>query len=83
MKTAIKTVLMTALVPVLAACASHDYRDVSLLGGATEHNIQLHSVRDATVPNRKAIDGGQGSTGANAVAALRESKAKPSGGPSQ
>ncbi len=58
-----------------AACASHDYRDVELLGAATDRNIALQSVRDVNTPNYQSIDGGEGGSSAKAVAALREEKA--------
>ena len=58
-----------------AGCASYDYRDVELLGAATERNIALQSVRDVATPNYKSIDGGEGGSSAKAVAALREGKA--------
>jgi len=57
---------------MLAACASHDYRDIDLLGDATDQNIALHSVRDVDKSNYGGRDeGGQGETGAQAVSALR------------
>lgn len=58
-----------------AGCASHDYRDVELLGAATDRNIALQSVRDVDTPNYKSIDGGEGGSSAKAVAALRDEKA--------
>ncbi|MEM9740332.1 MAG: hypothetical protein AAF829_10710 [Pseudomonadota bacterium] len=73
----------TLLLLSLGACANNDYRGERLLGSATEHNIQLQSVRDAQSPNKKEIDGGQGNTGAAAVAALRGAQAKPAGSPAQ
>lgn len=80
----VATVLMLQFLACLTAgCASHDYRGENLLGGATEQNIQLHSVRDADLPNHQEIDGGQGGTGANAVAALRRGQSKPAGSPAQ
>lgn len=83
MKITHKPFAAALLTVTLAGCASHDYRDVEILGAATEHNIQMHSVRDVTLPNKKVGDGGQGSTGANAVAALRGPSSKPAGSPSQ
>lgn len=69
--------LILILCGFAAACASHDQRDVQLLGAATEANIALQSVRDVDAPNYKAIEGGEGGSSAQAVVALREEKAHP------
>lgn len=83
MKRAAPRLMLPLLACLSAGCASHDYRGERLLGSATEQNIQLHSVRDSDLPNNQEIDGGQGGTGANAVAALRRGQAKPAGSPGQ
>jgi len=79
MKTIQRCVPGLVLVMLLAGCVNHDHQNVELLGGATEYNIQLHSVRDAARPNEKEIADAKGSTGANAVAALRQRGGKPAG----
>ncbi|MCI4643725.1 MAG: hypothetical protein MRY64_02960 [Hyphomonadaceae bacterium] len=72
-----KTSLILVLCALTGACASHDYRNVDLLGDATDKNIALQSVRDVAAPNYKAIEGGEGGSSAQAVAALRGEKANP------
>lgn len=62
------------LLGILPACASHDYRDQYLLGGATEANIAEQSIRDVTVPNSEATQASSGVRAANAVRALNEGK---------
>lgn len=77
-------ILVLPLVGLISSgCAGHDYRGERLLGSATDKNIQLHSVRNDALPNNKEIDGGQGGTGANAVAALRQGQTKPAGSPKE
>ncbi|WP_155839945.1 hypothetical protein [Hyphomonas jannaschiana] len=70
------------LLGVLPACASHDYQDQFLLGGASTANIAEQSIRDVTVPNSEANQSASGVRAANAVRALNEGKRKelkPSG----
>lgn len=70
------------LLGILPACASHDYQDQYLLGGATAANVAEQSIRDVTVPNSKANQSSSGVRAANAVRALNEGKRKelkPSG----
>jgi len=70
------------LLGFLPACASHDYRDQYLLGGANAANIAEQSIRDVTVPNSEANQSSSGVRAANAVRALNEGKRKelpPSG----
>ena len=67
---------------MLPACASHDYQDQYLLGGANAANIAEQSIRDVTVPNSEASQLSSGVRAANAVRALNEGKRKelkPSG----
>lgn len=70
-----KKSLAVMLCVLATACASHDYRDVQLLGAATDANISRQSVRDVDTPNFKAIEGGKGGSAAAAVSALRNEKA--------
>jgi len=70
------------LLGLLPACASHDYQDQYLLGGATTANIAEQSIRDVTVPNSEASQSSSGVRAANAVRALNEGRRKelkPSG----
>lgn len=83
MRMTMKLACLPILMISLSGCVNHDYQGDRLLGAATEQNIQLLSVRDADRPNHQEIDGGQGSTGANAVAALRGGQLKPAGSPDQ
>jgi hypothetical protein len=78
----VKFGLLVILFGVLPACASHDYQDQYLLGGATAANIAEQSIRDVTVPNSEASQSASGVRAANAVRALNEGKRKelkPSG----
>ncbi len=66
----------------LPACASHDYQDQYLLGGANAANVAEQSIRDVTVPNSEASQSSSGVRAANSVRALNEGKRKelnPSG----
>tara|TARA_B100000767_G_C19344242_1_gene361080 strand:+ start:258 stop:542 length:285 start_codon:yes stop_codon:yes gene_type:complete len=64
------------LLGILPACASHDYQDQYLLGGANAANIAEQSIRDVTVPNSEATQSSSGVRAANAVRALNEGKRK-------
>ena len=77
-----KTGLPFLLLGMTASCASYDYQDQYLLGGATSANIAEQSVRDVTVPNSEANESSSGVRAANAVRALNEGKRKelPSSG---
>lgn len=77
-----RNALPIMLLGVLPACASHDYQDQFLLGGASAANIAEQSIRDVTVPNSEANQSASGVRAANAVRALNEGKRKelkPSG----
>lgn len=79
----LRPLMIAPLVFSAVGCASYDQQDVTLLGGATDHNIALHSVRDVDLPNELAVEGGRGGSGADAVGALRAGKrqgASPRGG---
>lgn len=61
----------------LSACASQpnatydpDFQKQFLLGGATERNIALQSVRAADVPNSQGLSGQSGERAAAAIARL-------------
>lgn len=64
------------LLGMLPACASHDYQDQYLLGGANAANIAEQSIRDVSVPNSEANQSASGVRAANAVRALNEGKRK-------
>lgn len=73
----IKTLILTGLfASAMGACAGHDHQDKYLLGGATQTNIALQSVRDVKVPNSEEVGETSGVRGANAVKALNEGKRK-------
>lgn len=72
----LKHSLPVLLLSVLPACASHDYQDRYLLGGANQANIAEQSIRDVTVPNSEANQSSSGLRAANAVRALNEGKRK-------
>lgn len=74
MKYDMKTVGAVACVSLLTACASFDHQDVSLLGGANEHNIAAQSVRDVNLPNSRDVESSSGVRAAKAVKALNEGK---------
>ena len=44
----------------LGGCASHDYQDQYLLGGAMDHNIALQSVRDPALADNRPVEHGAG-----------------------
>lgn len=74
--------LLALSLGVLPACASHDYQDQYLLGGASAANIAEQSIRDVTIPNSEDNQSASGVRAANAVRALNEGKRKelkPSG----
>lgn len=57
---------------LLAACASHDHGDTFLLGGATDQNIALQSVRDPGKPEPVPVESGLDGRAGDAVEALRK-----------
>jgi hypothetical protein len=68
----LKTIGAVAGICLLTACASFDHQDVSLLGGANEHNIAAQSVRDVNLPNSREVESSSGVRAAKAVKALNE-----------
>lgn len=45
---------------LVSGCASHDFQDQYLLGGATEQNIALQSVRDVSEAETRPVEHGRG-----------------------
>lgn len=79
MKCDMKTIGAVACISLLTACASFDHQDVSLLGGANEHNIAAQSVRDVNLPNSREVDSSSGVRAVKAVKALNEGKTQELG----